>query len=218
MATLLSPDHEILPRLKAGDEGAFVELLDAWSPSLRRLARNFVKTEALAEEVVQETWMGVIKGISRFEGRSSLKTWVFTILANRARTRGTRESRSLPLSALGDPERSGAVDPDRFLANGAWGEPPFVWRAQSAESVVRARESLSVLEKALAALPDRQRRVVVLRDVEGVDAVDVCNVLEISESNQRVLLHRGRSKLRAALEKHYQGADDESERSRAVAH
>jgi len=214
----LPADDELLPRLKSGDEAAFVELLSAWTPSLRRLARNFVKSDALADEVVQETWMGVIKGIGRFEGRSSLKTWVFTILANRARTRGTREARTVPLSALGDRERNGAVDPDRFLASGAWGEPPFSWRAQSAESVVRARESVAVLEVALSNLPVRQRRVVELRDIEGIDASDVCNLLEITESNQRVLLHRGRSKLRAALEDHYRGADQESERSRAVAH
>ena len=216
MALPLPDDDVLLPRLKSGDEAAFEDLLAAWTPSLRRLARNFVKTEALAEEVVQETWMGVIRGIGRFEGRSSLKTWVFTILANRARTRGSREARTVPLSSLGDPVRNGAVDPDRFLANGAWGDPPFSWRAQSAESIVRTRESVTALETALEALPVRQRRVVILRDVDGVDAIDVCNLLGISESNQRVLLHRGRSKLRSALEDHYRGADVESERSRAA--
>lgn len=211
----LPPDVELIARLKAGDQAAFAAMVHAWSPSLHRLARNFVKTDALVQEVVQDTWMGVIKGLARFEGRSSLKTWVFTILVNRSRTRGSREARSLPMSALGDDE-NGPMDPDRFNGNGGWAEPPFSWKAQSADDIATNRESIAVLERALETLPARQKRVVTLRDIEGVDAIDVCNLLDISESNQRVLLHRGRSKLRAALERHFRSADEESERSPTV--
>jgi len=213
VAQTLPPDDQLLPLLRAGDEQAFSALLTAWTPSLRRVARGFVKTEALAEEVVQETWMGVIRGLARFEGRSSLKTWVFTILANRARTRGVREARTMPLSAIAAKGDEGPVDVDRFAAKGGWAEPPWVWRAASAESIVRTRESADVLQRALDALPPRQREVVVLRDLEGVSSADVCNLLDVSESNQRVLLHRGRSKLRAALESHYRAADEEAERT-----
>lgn len=213
MAQTLPPDDQLIPLLRAGDEGAFAALLGAWTPSLRRVARGFVKTDALADEVVQETWIGVVRGLARFEGRSSLKTWVFTILANRARTRGVREARSLPLSALAGKDEDGPVDVERFAARGGWAEPPWVWRAASAESIVRTRESAEVLQAALDALPPRQRQVVVLRDLEGVSSPDVCNLLEVSESNQRVLLHRGRSKLRAALEAHYRAADAEAERT-----
>ena len=204
---VLPPDVELVARLKAGDQEAFAAMVRAWSPSLHRVARNFVKTDALVQEVVQDTWMGVVKGLARFEGRSSLKTWVFTILANRSRTRGSREARTVPMSALGDAE--GPMDPDRFHPNGGWADPPFSWTARSADDIVETAEAMAVLMAALATLPDRQRQVVTLRDLEGVDAVDVCNVLEISESNQRVLLHRGRSKLRAALERHYRSAEEE---------
>jgi len=212
---VLPPDIELIARLKAGDQAAFSAMVRAWSPSLHRLARNYVKTEAQVQEVVQDTWMGVVKGLARFEGRSSLKTWVFTILVNRSRTRGTREARSLPMSALGDAD-AGPMDPDRFNPNGGWAEPPFSWKARSADDIVTTQQAMDVLGRAIEELPPRQRRVVTLRDIEGVEAEDVCNLLEISESNQRVLLHRGRSKLRAALERHYRSAEEESERPSAV--
>lgn len=208
---VLPPDVELIARLRSGDEIAFGAMVAAWSPSLHRLARSFVKSDSLAEEVVQETWMGVVKGLARFEGRSSLKTWVFTILVNRSRTRGVREARTVPMSALGDDEH-GPMDPDRFGAGGTWADPPFAWRAQSADAIVETRQAMDVLEEALAGLPTRQRQVVTLRDIDGIEATTVCNLLEISESNQRVLLHRGRSKLRAALERHYASAAAESER------
>ncbi len=212
---VLPPDVELIARLKSGDELAFRSMVAAWSPSLHRLARNFVKSDSLVEEVVQETWMGVVRGLARFEGRSSLKTWVFTILVNRSRTRGTREARTVPMSALGDDEH-GPMDPDRFGAGGTWADPPFAWRAQSADTIATTREAIEVMQQELKRLPPRQRRVVTLRDIEGIDAIDVCNLLDISESNQRVLLHRGRSKLRSALERHYRSADEESERSSAA--
>ncbi len=198
----LPHDVELIARLKSGDEAAFSAMISAWAPALHRLARSFVKSDALAEEVVQEAWMGVVKGLSGFEARSSLKTWVFTILVNRSRTRGVREARTVPMSALGSDEH-GPMDVERFTAQGTWAEPPFVWRAPSAHRVVETRQAMEVLREAMELLPGRQRQVVTLRDIEGLEPADVCDVLHISESNQRVLLHRGRSRLRAALDLHH---------------
>ena len=204
----MSPDEELIPALLAGDSQAFAHILDAWSPSLKRLARSFVRSEALADEVVQETWKAVITGLPRFEGRSSLKTWVFTILANRARTRSVREARTVPMSSVGSPDdESPSMDPDRFASGGGWLRPPNSWDVDSPESLILAREGAQVIEEALATLPTQQRAVVILRDMEGVSAEDACNLLGVSESNQRVLLHRGRSKLRAALAHHLDGED-----------
>lgn len=204
----LTPDHELIPALLRGESAAFALLLDAWSPSLKRLARGYVRSEALADEVVQETWKAVITGLPRFERRSSLKTWVFTILANRARTRAGREARTVPMSAVGSPDDDGpAMDADRFASGGGWLRPPDRWDVDSPESLVLAKEGAQVIEQALAELPTMQRAVVILRDVEGVSAEDACNLLGVSESNQRVLLHRGRTKLRAALARHLDGED-----------
>jgi RNA polymerase sigma-70 factor (ECF subfamily) len=197
----LPPDAQLIKALRAGDEQMFGAMLDAWTPSLRRLARSFVRTEASAEDVVQETWAAVVTGLPRFEGRSSLKTWVFTILTNRSRTRGAKDARTIPESAM---QEVGEASPlaDRFTGRGTWLKPPQNWEDFSAEAVTLSKETALALEKALGALPSRQRAVVLLRDVEGVEAQDACNLLGISESNQRVLLHRGRSRLRSALEEH----------------
>ena len=190
----MDSDGELLDRLRDGDQSAFLALVDRYSGSLLRMARSFVANEAVAEEVVQDTWIGVVRGIDRFEGRSSFKTWLFRILVNRARTSGVREHGHLTYDPT-DP----VFGPDRFDATGAWTEPVAPWEADADDRLVAGTWTLS-LRAALDALPDRQRDVVVLRDVEGLSAVDVCGLLGITEGNQRVLLHRGRSRLRAVLE------------------
>jgi RNA polymerase sigma-70 factor (ECF subfamily) len=200
-----SEDRALVAALRAGDEAAFTGLFDRLGPSMLRFARSFVSSQAVAEEVVQETWLGVLKGLDRFEGRSSLKTWIFRILANMARTRGERESRSVPFSSLAGAEGDEpAVDPSRFGPEGMWLAPPDSWEDVPEERLL-AKETLSAIEAAIALLPGAQRTVISLRDVAGWSADDVCNVLDISETNQRVLLHRARSKVRRALEAHLAG-------------
>jgi len=188
-------DDDLVRRLRSGDESAFTELINAYHPSMVRLAQSFVSSRAVAEEVAQDTWLAVLKGIDGFEGRSSLKTWVFHILANRARSTGAREQRTTPVD-LGD---EGSVDRRRFDETGAWSDPPAHW---SDEVVDRLSSGPLVAEvrAAISELPESQRAVVTLRDVDGLSSKDVCDVLEISEANQRVLLHRGRSRVRARLE------------------
>jgi len=190
----------LLASLREGDEAAFRELLRLYGPSMLRVAQLYVSSRAVAEEVVQEAWLGVLTGLDRFEGRSSLKTWIFRILTNRAKTRGEREGRTVPFSSVAPDDDEPAVDPDRFLASGRWighwATPP---RAVPEERLL-AREARDRVEAAIAALPANQRTVVTLRDVEGLSSEEVCSVLDISETNQRVLLHRGRSKVRAAVE------------------
>jgi len=161
-----------------------------------RVAQLYVGSRAAAEEVVQDTWIGVLNGIGRFEGRSSLKTWIFRILTNIAKTRGQREGRSVPFSALGSGDDQ-AVDPDRFAQDGQWASPP---RSFGPEERLLGRETLDVVERAIAALPPSQALVITMRDVEGFGAEETRNVLGISETNQRVLLHRARAKVRQALE------------------
>ena len=168
-------------------------LVGRYNGSLLRLARLYVPSEAVAEEAVQDTWMGVVRGVERFEGRSSFKTWLFRILVNRARTAGTREHRDLSLTG-----HEPAVDPSRFDGAGAWAEPLESW--EDADDRLVAATWSKCLSDALADLPPRQREIVILRDVEGLASHDVCDVLGISEGNQRVLLHRGRSRLRSMLE------------------
>jgi RNA polymerase sigma-70 factor (ECF subfamily) len=196
-------DGALVERLKARDEAAFGALLERYHSRLVRLARHFVPDEASAEAVAQETWMGLLDGLAKFEGRSSLKTYLFRILVNRARTRGVRERRSVPFSALGPADEEGepALGPERFAADGHWAQPPSAG-GRSPEEALLGAETLSLLTQALATLPEQQRAVVTMRDVEGLGSDEVCNILEISETNQRVLLHRGRSKLRALLEEH----------------
>ena len=194
----------LVERLRAGDETAFEELIDRYGASMLRVAHMYVRDRAAAEEVVQETWLAVLNGIDRFEGRSSLKTWIFRILSNRAKTRGEREGRSLPFSALSAEAGEPSVDPDRFLGPedaqpGAWAAPPRAWP----EEQLLASETLDVVRMAIEALPDAQREVIRLRDVEGWSPEEVAAALEISDGNQRVLLHRARSKVRAALEEYF---------------
>ena len=193
-------------RLRAGDEEAFRDLVSKYYGSLLRLAISFVSERAAAKEVVQETWLGVIHGLSGFEGRSSLKTWIFRILANRARTRGKREARSIPFSSMTDPhsepDYEPAVDPSRFDARGMWAGPPQRWTDAPPEELLARRQTMELIQRAIADLPDSQRAVITLHDVEDVAPNEICNILEISETNQRVLLHRARSRIRRALEQH----------------
>jgi RNA polymerase sigma-70 factor (ECF subfamily) len=203
-------DAELVQRLRARDERAFAELVEAWSPSMLRVARMHVPSRAVAEEVVQEAWLGVLQGIDRFEGRSSLKTWVFRILLNRALTRGVREARSVPFAALAAGEADAdepAVDADRFTRDGAWASPPRRWE-EAPEVKARSDETLAVARAAIEQLPPMQRLVITMRDLEGFPSDETCNALDISETNQRVLLHRARAKVRAALEEHFSDADE----------
>ena len=250
------PDARCLERLRAGDEAAFMELVERHHAALVRLARSFVSSRAVAEDVAQETWLGVLNGLDRFEGRSSLKTWIFRILVNRAKTRGERESRSVPFSSLETGDGEPAVDPDRFegrsslktwlfriLTNraktravrearsvpfsslagpelgsdepsvdadrflpadharwpGHWASAPRSW-AEIPEQRLLGAETRQVISDAIDALPTVQRTVISLRDVEGWGSEEVCEALDLTEGNQRVLLHRARSKVRAALE------------------
>lgn len=198
-----SAELRLVARLRAADESAFNELVRREHGALMRLALAFFPNRALAEEAVQDTWAAVVDGLSSFEGRSSLKTWMLRILANRAKTRLTREARSVPFSALNDSDLDvPAVDPARFSSNGRWAEPPQTWTDDTPEKQLMNKEAIRCLERALKELPPKQRAVVTLRDVEGLDSDEVCNVLGVGEANQRVLLHRARSKLRRALEEH----------------
>ena len=190
----VDPDIELLARVRAGDEAAFVTLVEQYHGSLLRVARNYVPSDAIAEEAVQDTWIGVVRGVERFEGRSSFKTWLFRILINRARTAGGREPRNLP---LGDVEP--AVEASRFTTAGAWAEPLESW-VTDADNRLVAGTWTDALRMALDELPPRQREVVVLRDVEGLSNDEACAVLGISIGNQRVLLHRGRTQLREILD------------------
>jgi RNA polymerase sigma-70 factor (ECF subfamily) len=190
----MESDEELLRRLRGGDEQAFASLVTSYSGSMLRLARAFVPNTAVAEEVVQETWLAALRGLASFQGRSTLKTWLLGILINKAKTAGAREQRSMPMADAGP-----AVDRSRFGVDGAWTEPPERW-VEAADDRIVAAKLAGRLHEAIDDLPPRQREIVVLRDVEGLSSEDVCSVLEISDANQRVLLHRGRSRLRQALE------------------
>jgi RNA polymerase sigma-70 factor (ECF subfamily) len=202
-------DDVVLERLRRGDEEAFRELVARHHAQMVRVAAWYVPSRAIAEEVAQETWLAVVEGLDRFEGRSSVRTWIFRILVNRARTKGVREHRSVPLSALStlaDDDGEPSVPAGRFLESGHrwaghWAEPPPPWAGLPEDRVV-IQETTAVIEAALRVLPPRQRDVVTLRDVSGWTADEVCDVLAVSAGNQRVLLHRGRSKIRAAVEDH----------------
>ncbi len=195
------PDLVLADRLAAGDERAFIELVGRHQRAMLAVARTFTSNRALAEEIVQETWMAVVTGIDRFERRSSLKTWIFRILANRARTRASREARTVPFSAFDEAEDGGtAVPTSRFDARGMWAEPPRRWAETSAVTMLERAEVRRQIDVAIEALPPRQRAVLVLRDIEGVESEEARVLLEISEANQRVLLHRARAAVRLALE------------------
>jgi RNA polymerase sigma-70 factor (ECF subfamily) len=200
---LAMPDAEVVAALKRGDQAVYRELVDALTPGLMRMALMFVRDRAVAEEVVQETWIGVLRGIDRFEGRSRLKTWIYRILINTAKTRGQRESRSIPFSAAARDDEA-AVDPDRFLGAdhrwaGGWMLGPGEW--QTPEEELLQGETRDAILAAIEELPEAQRAVITMRDVEGIPAPDVAEALGITDGNQRVLLHRARSKVRAAIER-----------------
>ncbi|MEV0285945.1 MULTISPECIES: sigma-70 family RNA polymerase sigma factor [unclassified Kribbella] len=205
MGAVLPADEVLVAGLRAGDEETFACLLNGWSGSMLRLARSFVSTAATAEEVVQDTWLAVFQGIERFEGRSALQTWVYRILVNIARKRGAREQRTVPWTSLG-PDGGPTVDPGRFrgpddLYPGGWRSFPADW--PSTETEVLAHEIRATVAAAIDSLPIRQQVVLTLRDIDGHDAEDVCSLLDISMTNQRVLLHRARAAVRGRLERYF---------------
>ena len=187
----VADDRELVERLQAGDEAAFVELVRTYQTRLQRLAESVVSSRSVAEEVVQDTWLAVLRGVERFEGRSTFKTWLFHILLNRARSAAGREHRAPPLADV--------VLGERFDANGAWATPPVPW-AEQAEDRLVAAHLVEQVRALLPGLPDAQRQVLLLRDIEGVPASDVCDLLGVSDGNQRVLLHRARVHLRKRLD------------------
>jgi RNA polymerase sigma-70 factor (ECF subfamily) len=199
-------DARLVEGLRARDEAAFAALMRRYGAGMLRVAQMYVSSRAVAEEVVQEAWLGVLKGIDRFEGRSSLKTWLFRIVVNTAKTRGVREARSLPFSALADEGGEGTVTADRFLGTGErfpghWAVPPASWAGIPEERLLSG-ETMDVVRRTIDSLPPAQRAVLTLRDVEGFSAEEVCNALDLTETNGRVLLHRARAKVRAALEEY----------------
>lgn len=209
---VFADDRVLVPALRQGDEAAFAWLLERYSAPLRRLARTYVATDAAADEAVQETWLVVITGVDRFEQRSSLKTWLYGILVNVARSKGVKEHRTVPFASLRTEleHDEPAVDADRFRGPrdrfpGHWANPPIPWDELPEDSVV-GEETFAAVRAAIKDLPPNQQTVITLRDIEGWVADDVCNALEISETNQRVLLHRARSKVRRALELHFEEA------------
>jgi RNA polymerase sigma-70 factor, ECF subfamily len=204
-------DLLLVEALRSGNESAFVSLIDRYHTSMLRLAMIFVTSQAIAEEVVQDTWMGVLQGLDRFEGRSSLKTWIFRILTNRAKTRAQREGRSVPFSSL--PEFTNelyepAVEPERFKGPdqqgpGTWISFPHSWDEIPEERII-SLETMTHIQEAIDTLPPGQREVITLRDVEGWSSDEACNLLGVSEANQRVLLHRARARVRRALERYFE--------------
>ncbi len=208
-SVISADDLRIVEALRIGHEAAFVSLIDRYHASMLRLAMAFVSSQAVAEEVVQEAWMGVLQGLNRFEGRSSLKTWIFRILTNCAKTRAQREGRSTPFSSLPEfnsdlPEP--AVDPKRFRGPdqqwpGTWVSFPRSWDEMPEESIL-SQETLARIQEAIDDLPPGQREVITLRDIEGWASDETCTLLGVSEANQRVLLHRARSRVRRALEQY----------------
>jgi RNA polymerase sigma-70 factor (ECF subfamily) len=208
-AVTSADEAELLARLRDGDERAFEELVDRHYGTMLAVARGYVKSRAVAEEVVQEAWLGVLKGLDRFEGRSSLRTWIIRIVANIARTRGAREARSVPLSSLAPEGEEAAVEADRFRGPddafpGHWRQYPSDWHALPEQSLL-GRETLELVMAAVKELPPAQQQVITLRDISGFSAEEVCDALDISDGNQRVLLHRARSRVRSALEAHIDG-------------
>jgi RNA polymerase sigma-70 factor (ECF subfamily) len=196
----------LVARLRAGDERAFEDVVTRFYPSMLAVARGYVRSRSVAEEVVQEAWLGVLNGLDRFEGRSSLRAWVLRIVANTAQTRGVREARVVPMSSLQSEGDEPAVEPERFRGAGDpfpghWWSYPTDWRSLP-ESKLLSQETLDVVTSAIEELPDLQRTVITMRDVAGCDSDGVCQTLEISEGNQRVLLHRARASVRTALERH----------------
>jgi RNA polymerase sigma-70 factor (ECF subfamily) len=201
-----SGERGLVASLRAGDEQAFAALVDGWSGWMLRLAREHVPSGSIAEEVVQETWLAVLHGLDGFRGEASLRTWVYRILVNQAKRRGVREKRTVPFTSLTSEDEGPTVDPSAFQGPddqfpGGWLRFPHEWP----EHVTLTREVHEVVALALGELPDRQRMVVALRDLDGHTSDEVCSLLDISAANQRVLLHRGRAVIRAHLERYYAG-------------
>jgi RNA polymerase sigma-70 factor, ECF subfamily len=201
-------ENRLVAALRAGDERAFAMLVRRHHASLKRVARAYVSTDAVAEEVVQETWLAAIGAIERFEQRATVKTWLFHILTNKAKTRGARERRTVPFASLAGAEDGPAVPPERFQHEGDawpghWATPPRPW--EDPERRLESLEAREHLRAAIAALPETQQAVLTLRDVEGLDAEEVCDLLDLSAGNQRVILHRARAKVRDALEQLFEG-------------
>jgi RNA polymerase sigma-70 factor (ECF subfamily) len=206
---LSAEEAELLAKLRAGDEAAFETLVNRLYRTMLAVAQTYVSSRAVAEEVVQEAWLGVLKGLDGFQGRSSLTTWIMRIVVNIARTRGGREARSIPYASLAGDDDEHSVEPDRFRGAadafpGHWRSYPADWR-RLPEEALQQHETLRVTVEAIALLPPAQRAVITMRDVQGCPPEEVCDVLGVSEGNQRVLLHRARSRVRAALERHLDG-------------
>lgn len=205
----VADESELIARLRGGDERAFEILVERHYSTMLAVARHYVSSRAVAEEVVQEAWLGVLKGLDRFEARASLRTWILRILVNTAQTRGAREARSVPFASVASDDDEPAVEPGRF--RGADDPFPGHWRAYPAnwqklpEDALADRETLDVMLTTIHGLPDPQRIVITMRDIQGCAPEEVCEALEVSEGNQRVLLHRARSKVRSALERHFDG-------------
>lgn len=213
-------DHEspataealLLARLRAGEEGAFDELVTRHHGALVRMAMGYVSDREVAEEVVQDTWMAVIEGLKRFEGRSSLRTWVFGILIHKAKDRGVREKRHMTFSAFepGDDEQEDVVDPSRFHQSGEWAghwaSPPKPWDAHTPETLLASHQAVTAMNKAIEALPPTLKDVLVMRDMEGMDSQEVCALLKITETNLYVRLHRARERVRQAVECYLEGS------------
>jgi RNA polymerase sigma-70 factor (ECF subfamily) len=201
-------EEALIERLVGGDESAFAGLVDQLHPRLLSFARTFTTSPALAEDIVQETWLAVIRGLRGFEKRSSLRTWIFGILVNRAKTMASREARRPEVPAV---STNGTGEETReewnlgYGRKGLWEETPAPWGLEDPAAVFQAHEALDVIQRALLGMPESQRQVVLLRDVEGIESSDACNILGISETNQRVLLHRGRARVRRALDQYLQG-------------
>jgi RNA polymerase sigma-70 factor (ECF subfamily) len=210
VAGSVRPDEaQLIARLRDGDERAFEAVVESFYPAMLAVARGYVRSRTLAEEVVQESWVGVLRGLDRFEGRSSLRTWVLRIVANVARTRAVREARSIPFSALEVESGEPAVEPERFRGPGDpfpghWRAYPSEWQNAPQQELL-SRETLEVVKKAIDELPEAQRIVITLRDVTGCSAEEVCEALGLTDGNQRVLLHRARARVRAELERHFDG-------------
>jgi RNA polymerase sigma-70 factor, ECF subfamily len=206
---LSSNERELVELLRRGDEEAFMALVERLQPQMLRVARMYVSNRAAAEEVVQDAWLAVLRGIDRFEGRSSLRTWIFRIVANLAKTRGQREARSVPFSSLSDDSDQGVLDPAWFQGSndrhpGGWVAFPQAWSSIPEDRLLND-ETLQIVRRAIDALPPKQATVIRMRDVLGMSADEVRNALDLTETNQRVLLHRARSKVRRAVDRYLEG-------------
>jgi len=205
-------ERTLLARLRAGDEGAFDELVNKHHGALIRMALGHVADREVAEEVVQDTWIAVIEGLSRFEGRSSLRTWIFGILIHKAKDRGVREKRHTTFSAFEsyEDDHDEAIDPSRFQQSGEWAGhwafPPQPWDDQTPEKLLASQQAVSAMNQAIEALPGNLKEVLILRDVDGLESQEVCELLKITETNLYVRLHRARERVRRAVEVYLEGA------------